>query len=389
MLNLTFADTHNMIVFLSKSDASAGFDQIVDFLNGQVIQYALMVNPTIYVSCIKQFWAMVSIKKVNNVVKLRALIDGKRVVVTEDVIRHDLRLDDADSVDCLSNEEIFTELARMGYEKPPLNAKRTTWNEFSCSMASAVICFATGREFNFYTYIFDGIVRNVDIPSKFLMYPWFLQVMINAQVDDLSSHTNQYTSLAITQKVFANMRKVGKGFSGVETPLFATMLVQPQPPAAEEENEVETCATLFQKVAHLEQDKIAQALEIIKLKIRLKKLEKKRRSKSLGLKRLRKAGTSQRVESSTKNVMGAQEDASKQEKRIEAIDADEEITLVDMETQVDLGAELQERNDDDNAAAKEVNDVAPTVFDDEEVTMNMAQTLIKMKAVLKTKIMIF
>nr|GEW11485.1 hypothetical protein [Tanacetum cinerariifolium] len=41
------------------------------------------------------------------------------VVVTEDVIRYDLRLDDADGVDCLPNEEIFTKLARMGYEKPP------------------------------------------------------------------------------------------------------------------------------------------------------------------------------------------------------------------------------------------------------------------------------
>nr|GFB98739.1 hypothetical protein [Tanacetum cinerariifolium] len=62
---------------------------------------------------------MVSIKKVNDVVKLRALIEGKRVVITKDVIRHDLCLDDADGVECLPNEEIFTELARMGYEKPP------------------------------------------------------------------------------------------------------------------------------------------------------------------------------------------------------------------------------------------------------------------------------
>nr|GEZ00610.1 hypothetical protein [Tanacetum cinerariifolium] len=63
MANLTFADTHNMVAYLSKSEASTGFDQIVDFLNDQVIQYALMVNSTIYVSCIKQFWATTLIKK--------------------------------------------------------------------------------------------------------------------------------------------------------------------------------------------------------------------------------------------------------------------------------------------------------------------------------------
>nr|GEX96671.1 retrovirus-related Pol polyprotein from transposon TNT 1-94 [Tanacetum cinerariifolium] len=55
----------------------------------------------------------------NDMVKLRALIDGNMVVVSKDVIRQDLYLYDADGVECLPNEEIFTELARMSYEKPP------------------------------------------------------------------------------------------------------------------------------------------------------------------------------------------------------------------------------------------------------------------------------
>nr|GEV57052.1 hypothetical protein [Tanacetum cinerariifolium] len=45
------------------------------------------------------------------------------------------------------------------------------------------------------------------------------------QVGDLSSHSTKYTSPALTQKVFANMRRVGKGFFGVETLLFEGMLV--------------------------------------------------------------------------------------------------------------------------------------------------------------------
>nr|GEU41513.1 hypothetical protein [Tanacetum cinerariifolium] len=90
-----------------------------DSLELKELMYALIVNPTIYVSCIKQFWVSATIKKVNDVVKLRALIDGKRVVVTEDVIRQAFHLYDADGVECLPNEEIFTKLARMGYEKLP------------------------------------------------------------------------------------------------------------------------------------------------------------------------------------------------------------------------------------------------------------------------------
>nr|GEY47541.1 hypothetical protein [Tanacetum cinerariifolium] len=49
---------------------------------------------------------------------------------------------------------------------------------------------------------------------------------IRKQVGDLSSHTTKYSSPTLTQKVFANMRRVGKGISGVETPLFKGMIVE-------------------------------------------------------------------------------------------------------------------------------------------------------------------
>nr|GEU66313.1 retrovirus-related Pol polyprotein from transposon TNT 1-94 [Tanacetum cinerariifolium] len=143
------------------ADASKGFDQIIDFLNASAIQYALIVNPNIYVSCIKQFWSSVLVKKVNDVTRLQALVDMKKVIITKATVQEALRLDDAESIDCLPNEEIFTELAWMGYDKPLTNltfykaffssqwkflihtilqymiAKRTSWNEFSSSMASA------------------------------------------------------------------------------------------------------------------------------------------------------------------------------------------------------------------------------------------------------------
>nr|GEX10947.1 hypothetical protein [Tanacetum cinerariifolium] len=149
-----------MIAYLTKSDASEGFNQIIDFLNGSSIKYALTVNLNIYVSCIKQFWTSVAVKKVNDVTRLQTLVDKKKVVITEALIRDALRLDDAECIEYLSNEEIFPELARMGFEKPStkltfykaffsskwkflihtilqcISAKRTSWNEFSSSMAS-------------------------------------------------------------------------------------------------------------------------------------------------------------------------------------------------------------------------------------------------------------
>ncbi|GJY33157.1 hypothetical protein Tco_0417626 [Tanacetum coccineum] len=114
---LMLLDTHNMIAFLSKPEESDGFEQIVNFLKAQSIKYALTVNPTIYTSCIEQFWSTVKAKTINGEVQLHALVDGKKIIVTESTVRRDLQLEDAEGIDCLPNSTIFEELTRMGYGK--------------------------------------------------------------------------------------------------------------------------------------------------------------------------------------------------------------------------------------------------------------------------------
>nr|GEV70650.1 hypothetical protein [Tanacetum cinerariifolium]GEW27754.1 hypothetical protein [Tanacetum cinerariifolium] len=76
-----------MVAYLTKSDASEGFNQVIDFLNGSYLKYALTVNLNIYVSCIKQFCNTIAIKQVNDVTRLQALVAKKKVVVTEAAIR--------------------------------------------------------------------------------------------------------------------------------------------------------------------------------------------------------------------------------------------------------------------------------------------------------------
>ncbi|GKE56938.1 hypothetical protein Tco_1496123 [Tanacetum coccineum] len=107
MTTLKFADTHNMVAFLSKPAESEGFKQIVDFLNTHTIKYALTINPTIYTSCIEQLWATVKAKTVNREVQLQALVDGKKVIITESIVRIDLQLEDAEGVDYPPNATIF------------------------------------------------------------------------------------------------------------------------------------------------------------------------------------------------------------------------------------------------------------------------------------------
>ncbi|GKF86240.1 hypothetical protein Tco_0254067, partial [Tanacetum coccineum] len=143
------------------------------------------------------------VKTVNEEVQLHALVDRKKVIITESTIRRDLQLEDAEGTACLPNATIFEQLIHMGYEKLSqkltfykaffspqwkylihtilqcLSAKATAWNEFSSTMASAIICLATNKKFNFSKYIFNNMVKNVDSMVKFRMYPRFVQVFVN------------------------------------------------------------------------------------------------------------------------------------------------------------------------------------------------------------------
>nr|GEU58778.1 hypothetical protein [Tanacetum cinerariifolium] len=99
----TFAKTHNLVAFLEKPAESAGFEQIIDFLKSKPIHYALTMSPTIYVFCVKQFWATAKVKKVNDQEQIQALVDKKKVIITEDSIRSNLRFDDTKGTVCLLN----------------------------------------------------------------------------------------------------------------------------------------------------------------------------------------------------------------------------------------------------------------------------------------------
>nr|GEU67827.1 hypothetical protein [Tanacetum cinerariifolium]GEU67830.1 hypothetical protein [Tanacetum cinerariifolium] len=305
------------------------------------------------------FWNTATVKYSTDVTRLQALVDRKKVVISEAVIREVLRLDDAEGVDCLPNEEIFTGLARMGYEKlstklrfykaffssqwkflihtilQSMSAKRTSWNEFNSMMSSAVICLSIGRKFNFSKYIFYSLVHNVDSSSKFYMYPRFIQLIIQNQISDLSTHTTKYISLALTQKVFTNIRRIRKCFSRVEMPLFEGMLVVRGDVMTyiEEEhipNDTVVAAAQVVPTAALEDVlpavlEDAQTLEITKLKKKVTKLERVNKVKAFKLRRLKKVGTSQRIKTSDDTIM---KDVSNQGRMIVELDRNEGVELI-------------------------------------------------------------
>ncbi|GJS23001.1 hypothetical protein Tco_0451633 [Tanacetum coccineum] len=246
-----------MVACLEKSDDNAKFHQIVDFLSTCSVNYALTVSPTIYASYIKQFWNTATSKIINSVKQIHAIIDGKAVVISESSVRSDLLFNDEDGVTCLTNDEIFENLALIGYEQLStkltfqkgsfspqwkclihtilhcISSKSTAWNEFLTTLASAVICLAKGQKFNFSKLIFDGMLRNLD-SKKFLIYLRFLQLFLNNQLKDLPEPFNDtYVTPCHTKTVFSNMARKSVNFSGNITLLFASMLVQNQAPEGE------------------------------------------------------------------------------------------------------------------------------------------------------------
>ncbi|GJZ12780.1 hypothetical protein Tco_0548010 [Tanacetum coccineum] len=192
MAQLEFCDKHNMVAYLVKSESSEGFDEIIDFLTSSHIYYALTENPIIFVSLIEQFWETAVLSTTEEGLQaISATIDGHEKLITEDSLRRHLKLDDAEGISSLSNEEIFEHLAHIGYVT---NSESLTF--------------------------FKAMVKNLDSPHKFLLYPGFIQLLLNKQQRLLLPHTRTYPTPTLTSKLFSNMRRASKGYSGVVTPLF-------------------------------------------------------------------------------------------------------------------------------------------------------------------------
>lgn len=248
----TFVDRHNMVAFLKKPNGSEGFTQIIDFLNATPIKYALTVSPPICIAFIKQFWATAKAITVNKEKQIKAEVDGQKILITESCIRESLNLPDNEEIECLENAAIFKGLKKMGYEKKNdklkfykglfspqwkflihtllhcLSPKTTGWNEFGTTMASAVICLAKGKPFNFSKMILEGMIKTLADDGTSLLYPRFLQLIIQKQLTTFKRHKGTYAALSLQKKVFSNLKNNGKDFSGKVTPLFPYMVNLPQ-----------------------------------------------------------------------------------------------------------------------------------------------------------------
>nr|GFA06547.1 hypothetical protein [Tanacetum cinerariifolium] len=150
---------------------------------------------------------------------------------------------------------------------------------------------------------------------------------------------------------------------------------------------MDTYVPLTRRVEHLEFDKVAQALEITKLKRRVKKLEWRNKVRVLKLRRLQKVRTSQRVETSNDTVM---DDESIQGRMIAEIDQDDAVVLKDDKEEdmevADVVKDAKEAKEDETEPAKvqEVVDIVTTTKLITEVVTAASETVTAASAIINT-----
>nr|GEV01364.1 hypothetical protein [Tanacetum cinerariifolium] len=266
-------------------------------------------------------------KTITEEVQLQALVDGKKVIITESSVRRDLQPEDAEGVDYLLNAAIFEQLILMRKAK-----RKVTEVHRPSDPMKHVADEAVNEEMN------DSLVRAATTASSL-------------EAEQNTGNINKTQPNATPNESSSQNTDSGGG----------------------------------PRVLDLENTKTTQALEIDSLKRRVKKLEKKKRSRTRKLKRPYKVGIIARVESFDDDEhLG--EDASKQ-RRISDINADEGITLVSTYDDAEVFDADQDLSDeevfvskqDENVVEKKLQADEQKELNDEEKAKLFMQLLEKRK----------
>nr|GFB26224.1 synaptobrevin, longin-like domain protein [Tanacetum cinerariifolium] len=136
---------------------------------------------------IRQFWSTARIETTKEGTKILATVDGIFRTVTESSLMRNLKLQDEEGINSLPDTKLFENLSLMGYNISQnqkftfqkgqfshqwkylihtimqcLSPKSTGFNEFSDNIATALVCLATNKTYNFSKMIFDGLVKNIN-----------------------------------------------------------------------------------------------------------------------------------------------------------------------------------------------------------------------------------
>nr|GEZ54997.1 ribonuclease H-like domain, reverse transcriptase, RNA-dependent DNA polymerase [Tanacetum cinerariifolium] len=352
--------------YQNSQESSTQIDVKSGFLYGRIKEKAYVCQPL-------WFEDPDHLNKVYKVVKaLYGLHQAPRACTPVDMEMTLVKDADGDDVDVHLYKSMIGSLMYLTASRPDIIAKTIALNEFSITMAFAIICLATNQKFNFLKYIFDHMVNNMEDGVKFLMFPRFVETFLDSQVEGMLKHKGIYVTPSQTKKSFANMKRHGKDFSGKVTPLFETMMVQPQEDIGKDSEiptdshytpivtQPSTSSQLKQKQKSKKSKK--RIIEVTQPSDSTHDVEDEHMTTTSNDPLL--SGSSTRVKSFKDAGLGDQEDASKQGRMIDDLNADEGVTLVDVQDMFDTSILEYE----EVVTKKEVSTVDPAPNAGEVVT---------------------
>ncbi|GKD36350.1 hypothetical protein Tco_1251859, partial [Tanacetum coccineum] len=180
--------------FLEKPKGSDDYHQVLDFLRGSHIRYAITHDPIIYDSLVKQFWSTASLRaSEEGPSAILATIDKTPYTITESLLRSQLQLDDDGGVEDLPIADIYLGMDNLRYWQADLPQKQ--------------------------------ILTSIEVLSSHYLALYQYQIRFLQTILEIEPrNTKQYHAFKLTSKMFANIRL---NFQGNHMPLLATML----PPA--------------------------------------------------------------------------------------------------------------------------------------------------------------
>ncbi|GJW23102.1 hypothetical protein Tco_0033724 [Tanacetum coccineum] len=197
-----------MIACVEKTAQNADFYQIIDYLTGCSINYSLLVDPDLIGPWLQQFWTTASLKVINDVPHIRAMVAGKKILISEETIRADLLFDDANAQLTFSKPLFSPQWKYLVHVLLHcLSPKSTSWEQFGTNIASALVGLATNQKFNFSLMIMNGMLGHISNGTPFLMYPRFVQLFLNKQLEGVDRPQDFMPSVTLPSKIFTFMRK--------------------------------------------------------------------------------------------------------------------------------------------------------------------------------------
>ncbi|KAI3811484.1 hypothetical protein L1987_21208 [Smallanthus sonchifolius] len=161
---------------------------------------------------------------------LRATVNNTEIAISSETIRAVLALGGAaDDPMSYSGTLIMGCFQRMGYRGRPNDTQAPGTDGLKNALQAAMVALTLNKRFNFALYIYRELVMQITTAEGqgFLMYPRFIQMILNHLIPDLPQHPIRLTLTPMSKRIFTDCTKVKQQNAAlipVQTPLFGHLI---------------------------------------------------------------------------------------------------------------------------------------------------------------------